>query len=222
MFVTGTMVSLLVGTGVISLIHGLLPNHWLPFVLIGRGQGWTMGRMLKILSAAGAAHIAVSAGIALLALTIGLVMAPFIESISHILPGIILLAVGLLYVWLDLTHHGHDHHRHHELHEAASHGLSERTATITLVLSLALSPCEAMVPIFVSAAPIGSVGLLLALVVISGIASLLVMIMLSSAAWRGMTRLDFGRFAHRERLIMGVTLTLLGVVTFGLAGLGHG
>jgi len=215
--VTATMVSLLVGTGVVSLIHGLLPNHWLPFVLIGRSQGWTMSRTLKILSAAGVAHIAVSAGIALLALTIGMVMAPLMESIGHILPGAILLFVGMFYVVLDLTHHGHDHHRHHEIHEAASQGLSERTATITLVLSLALSPCEAMVPIFVSAAPIGSAPLLLGLVVTSGIASLLVMLVLSSLAWRGLTQLNFGRFAHHERFIMGGTLTVLGLVTLCMA-----
>ncbi len=219
---TATMLSLLVGTGVVSLIHGLLPNHWLPFVLIGRSQGWSMARMLKILSAAGVAHIAVSAGIAVLALSIGLVMAPLIEHVGHILPGVILIAVGGFYVVMDLTHHGHDHHRHREIHEAASHGLSERTATVTLVLSLALSPCEAMVPIFVSAAPMGSGPLLLGLVVVSGIASLAVMLVLASLAWKGMTKLDFGRFSHQERLVMGGSLVVLGLITLVLGLLGHG
>jgi hypothetical protein len=33
---------------VVSITHMSMPNHWLPYALVGRAQGWTMSRTLFI------------------------------------------------------------------------------------------------------------------------------------------------------------------------------
>lgn len=211
---------LLGSAAVVSLVHGLLPNHWLPFVLIGRVQGWTGRRMLHVLAAAGAAHVAVAGAIALVTLLAGIALADMLAGHADILPGLILLAAGLAYVALDLrANSGHRHH-HHDVHEAASAGMSDRAAVATLVLTLALSPCEAMVPVFISAAPTGNHVLLLMLIVVSGVASVGVMGTLAWVTWRGSRQVEFGRLARRERLVIGVVLAVIGAITLAIVTAG--
>lgn len=207
------VVAILSAALVLSLVHSLLPNHWLPFVLMGRVQGWNERKMVKILCAAGAAHMAVAGAIAMVVLLIGAVLAPEIAHIGHLLPGIILFVAGVFYIWLDLMRPKHNHH-HHEVHEAAEKGMSDKTAIVTLILTLALSPCEAMVPVFVAAAPSGDPVLLLAMVVMSSFVSLAVMTVLAVLAWRGIARFGFGRLAKWERLVIGSILTAIGGVMF--------
>ena len=44
-----------------AFLHAALPTHWLPFVLVGRAQRWTLRRTLGAVVAAGLAHIATTA-----------------------------------------------------------------------------------------------------------------------------------------------------------------
>ena len=49
----------LLGAGfVTAFLHAALPTHWLPFVLVGRGQRWSLPQVLGAVTAAGLAHIA--------------------------------------------------------------------------------------------------------------------------------------------------------------------
>jgi cobalamin biosynthesis protein CobD/CbiB len=47
---------LLFGSLALSLLHGAIPNHWLPIVAIGKRQGWTAGKASRITLMAGSAH----------------------------------------------------------------------------------------------------------------------------------------------------------------------
>ena len=52
----------LVGAGFLaSLLHAVLPTHWLPFVAVGRAQGWSTAITLTVTVLAGLAHIASTA-----------------------------------------------------------------------------------------------------------------------------------------------------------------
>jgi hypothetical protein len=212
---------LLAGALVLATVHGLMPNHWAPFVLIGRAQGWRRRRMLWVLLMAGIAHTSVAAGLSMVTLLLGVALAEVIEPVAHLLPGVILLATGTVYVALDLRK-GEHHHHHANVHKAASSGMSDRTATTTLILTLALAPCEAMVPVFVGAAPMGDAVFLLTLAVLSGVASVAVMWLLAALAWSGARHLQFGWAAHHERLVVGLMLLGIGVLTITLGHFGHG
>lgn len=203
----------ILGGLLVSLVHGVLPNHWLPFVLIGRAQSWELGKVFKTLATAGIAHMAVSGGIAMVILLFGVVLQPYIETIGHILSGIILLTAGIIYMIMDMTQKTH---HHHEIHEEARRGMSDKNASLTLILSLALSPCEALIPVFVSAAAMVDMITLLILVVLSGVVTISAMALLSFLAWKGLAHMDFGRWASKERTIIGVTLIFTGILTVGV------
>lgn len=205
----------LVTAALVSLVHGVLPNHWLPFVLVGRAQGWTTRTMLSVLIAAGVAHTAVSGALALAMLVAGVAVRDLLQPVAHILPGLILAGSGALFLVLDRLP---GHHHHHDLHEAHHAGISDTTAAVTLILALALSPCEAMIPVFLSAVPRGDPLLLSGMVVLSGTATVSAMVVFALMTWRGVRRLDFGRYAHLERSLIGALLLILGLATiaFGL------
>ena len=42
---------------VTAFLHAALPTHWLPFVLVGRGQRWALPQVLTAVATAGLAHI---------------------------------------------------------------------------------------------------------------------------------------------------------------------
>ena len=44
-----------------AFLHAALPTHWLPFVLVGRGQRWTLTQVLTTVAIAGSAHIITTA-----------------------------------------------------------------------------------------------------------------------------------------------------------------
>jgi len=51
-----TTIGLIGATFFIALTHAVMPNHWMPFVLIGRGQKWSLTKTIFITSIAGLGH----------------------------------------------------------------------------------------------------------------------------------------------------------------------
>lgn len=41
------MYRIILGSIALSVIHALIPSHWLPFITIGKSQGWDMAQTLK-------------------------------------------------------------------------------------------------------------------------------------------------------------------------------
>ena len=84
----------LVGAGFLAaLLHAVLPTHWLPFVLVGRGQRWTLTQVLTTVAIAGSAHIITTAVVGGLIVAAGLVVDQWI---AGLLPG---LSAGLLFLF---------------------------------------------------------------------------------------------------------------------------
>ena len=42
---------------IISLLHGLIPSHWLPLVALSKQQKWTNGQLLRYALWASSAHV---------------------------------------------------------------------------------------------------------------------------------------------------------------------
>src|SRR5580765_8495204 len=52
-------------------LHALIPDHWLPFVLMGRSKNWTLGKTLALASAGGLVHVCLAVGLGLLTYRLG-------------------------------------------------------------------------------------------------------------------------------------------------------
>jgi hypothetical protein len=55
----------------VALVHAAIPTHWLPFVLVGRAQGWRLQRVLAAAAAAAVGHILTTSIVGVLILMAG-------------------------------------------------------------------------------------------------------------------------------------------------------
>lgn len=166
--------TLLLGTAAsIGFVHTLLGiDHSLPFVVLGKAQGWSLKKTLTITGLCGIGHVASSVVLGAVGIGAGVALErlELIESSRGDLAAWLLIAFGLTYAsWAGIralrgrTHahahahhdgtlhdHEHDHHREH-LHAHAKQQKAFLTFW-TLFVIFAFGPCEALIPILMAPA----------------------------------------------------------------------
>jgi len=214
-----------------AVIHALIPDHWLPFALMARSQGWTVRRTLTLVGITGAIHAGVSIALGTLVYAVGWGMARrmagHFQASSAIAGGWLMLLFGLGYGIMAHLREARAHHSEgraddrpdpagvplHPLH-AHGHLLSRWSrGTITggaLVAIIGISPCVLLQPILFAA---GAEGAGVAAVAAAGFAACTVgtMIAVTWAASRGIERLDLPFFARYGDLASGLVLAALGI-----------
>lgn len=209
-----SLLSLVGGGFLAALLHAVLPTHWLPFVAVGRAQGWSRAVILTVTVLAGLAHIASTAVVGSL-LTYAGGMAPWITRAMPFLAAAVLVGFGLWYLaraWLQTP---------------APVGLgaqaaprarvSDGAAIWGLVGLMALSPGEALLPVYVGAGVHGwGVVALLTLAFAAG--TVLGMAVFTGLALEGVERFRLQRWARYERVALGVVLIVLAVFVVALHG----
>lgn len=192
-----------------AFLHAALPTHWLPFVLVGRGQRWSLAQVLGAVTAAGLAHIATTALAGGLIVAAGLAMDQWI---SGLLPN---LSAGLLFVF-GAFYLGRALLRQPVMGGGPALELSEPTVSHAaafwgLVALMAVSPGEVLLPIYLSQATEG-------LVVLGGLTlafaagTVLGMSLFTVLARAGWSVLRLERWARYEGVILGLALILIGLL----------
>jgi len=102
-------VSLVLAGLSVSFFHAILPNHWLPFVLAGRAQRWSLGRTLWVTALAGGGHVLITTLLGVLIVWMGLALSSAVEAWSVPLAAGVLILFGLFYVVRHLRGGGHGH-----------------------------------------------------------------------------------------------------------------
>lgn len=200
-------ISLISGATTISILHALLPDHWLAFILVGSSRGWSGNKIMKIAFLAGCSHVAMTSVLGLVVATIdGGIISQMGLVETHISSGILL---GFIYVLLGISHKN-------SRDDFFKDELSEKATTTSLILMLTLSPCEAIIPIFFVAGSFGfSILLMLSITVALGtLTSMLAIIYLTLAGYK---RLRFTWLEKNEKATIGIVLLILGVfnILFG-------
>ena len=201
--------SLLGGGFVAAFLHAALPTHWLPFVLVGRAQRWTLARTLMVVTAAGVAHIASTAVVGSLIVAAGLALDALVAGLLPHLSAVLLFAFGAFYLvrsfvrrpvmaggpTLDLAE------------PTVSHG----TAFWGLIAVMALSPGEVLLPSYMSSAQEGvaALGLLTA---VFAVGTILGMAIFTTLARAGASVLRLERWARYEGAILGLALIAIGLL----------
>lgn len=216
-------VSILATGFAVAFLHGALPNHWLPFVLVGRRQGWSTRRTLLITSLAGVAHAGVTMVLGLLLVAVGMAVGDRLDGVLPVVAGGVLILLGLYYL---ASHARGDGHLHLPFvgrlapvtgpaGETGAAVLSDRTAILGLLAVLALSPCEAFLPVYLSGLKFGWEGFGVLSLVLTGaaVASMtgLTALSLAGARWLGLKSAE-----RYEGMVLGGVLCLLGVLVMVL------
>ena len=200
--------SLLGGGFLASALHAALPTHWLPFVLVGRAQGWGMRRLSMVVIVAALAHVATTAVIGAIVALAGVALDRWVHGVLPHLSSALLFLFGAFYLvryWHkttvpDCKGCGHDDPK-----------VSDRTAILGLVALMAASPGEVLLPVYLTSAMQGPV-LFIALTIGFALGTIVGMLLLTSLAMAGYSILRLERWARYEGVVLGAALIVLGFV----------
>lgn len=203
------LLSLLGGGFVAAFLHAALPTHWLPFVLVGRAQRWGTGRTLSAVVVAGLSHIVTTAVVGALIVAAGLALDQWVSGLLPHLSAVLLFLFGAFYLARAMlkrpvTAGGPSL-------ESPEPAVSNRAAFLGLVMLMALSPGEVLLPIYLSSASEGITALSL-LTVVFALGTVAGMAVFTSLASAGASILRLERWARYEGAVLGLALITLGLI----------
>ena len=203
------LLSLLGGGFAAAFLHAALPTHWLPFVLVGRAQRWSLPKNLLAVAAAGLAHIATTAVVGSLIVAAGMALDGVVAGLLPHLSAVLLFGFGAFYLVKSAI-------RRPVMAGGPALDLAEptvghATAFWGLVAVMALSPGEVLLPIYMSSAQEGVAALAL-LTLAFAVGTILGMATFTTLARAGASVLKLERWARYEGAILGVALIAIGLL----------
>lgn len=188
---------------VISILHAILPNHWLPVVAISRELGWTTGKTVSVTMVAAFAHSLSTVIIGILLAIGGTYLNEYLPYFRYIAAALLIL-LGILFVWR------HQHHLHFHLKKIDSNKPRNMAFILgSLWLAMFLSPCLEVGGLFVASGMTGfSTTVLISL--IYTITSMIGMTFFAWMALHGLKKIDWHKIEHNSGLISGSMLILTG------------
>ncbi len=205
------MVEILSGAFVLSVLHALIPNHWIPLLAVGRGERWSRGETLVVTAIAGGAHVTGTIIIGIVVGFVGIGISSSYDIIMDIVAPAILVLMGLVFVWMDMR--GKHHHCHTGLETDGSDRRSKAAIIISLTSAMVLSPCLEIEAYYFSVAALGwpaivGVSVIYFTVTLGGI------LLLVHFGLKELERLRWTYLEHHERRVTGMVLVILGVITY--------
>lgn len=121
----------------VALIHAILPDHWMPTAIVGRGERWSVARTARVGAWTAVGHVGGSLLLAFVLIPLGLGVGALIRVEGPVVGGgLALTGLGyLLWAWRQRhchrsgqpPHHPHPHpHPHPASHEDRDENLHER------------------------------------------------------------------------------------------------
>lgn len=198
-------IELFISVLAISILHAILPNHWLPVVALSQRYKWTGRRTAGITMLAALAHSMSTVIIGILLAAGGMMLTAWVPYFRYVAAGI-LIGLGILFVWK------HQHHMHFHLRDM--HVEKEVRLSVilgSLLLAMFLSPCLEVGALFLMAGTQGWVSTLL----ISAVYTLTSAIGMTVFAWLatvGLKKVDWHKVEHNSGLISGLILIATGIM----------
>lgn len=204
------MYSIIIGSFLISILHAIIPNHWLPVLAIGKKEGWSLGETSRITFLAGIAHVISTVLIGLLLGLIGKELTNNIEAFTRIIAPSVLILIGLYFVRQHYTHH------HFHLQKQQLQKKTKRSIIVSLVIAMFLSPCMEIEAYFLLAGAKGWY-MLAAIAAMYSIITITGMLLWIRIVYKGMLKLNWHQWEHNAGIITGLILIATGIVSFFIA-----
>lgn len=200
------MLTLVTGSFLLSLLHAIIPNHWLPILAIGKKENWNLREILFITVIAGLAHVASTLIIGWTLVFFGWELSKNAESVTPFIAPAVLIVIGLIFIYR--------HHKHKHFHVAdQQHQNSKVKMIATLALAMFFSPCLEIEAFFLAAGS-QDVWLTILMSAVYGVVTLSGMVIWVSVAYHGLNKLNWHTLEHKAGIITGVTLIVSGVLSY--------
>lgn len=200
------MITVIAGSLLLSILHALIPNHWLPILAIGRKENWTLAQVTRVTLLAGLAHAASTVLIGMILALVGSTLAHAIENFTYYVAPALLILLGIFYIYQ------HSRHHHFHLHghpEQASHG----QIVFSLATAMFFSPCFEIEPYFLMAGTSGF-SFALAIAVLYTVVTVTGMVAWVRLTYSSLLRLNWHALEHNAGIITGGILIATGILSF--------
>jgi len=203
------MLSILAGAFLVSVAHAILPDHWLPLILISRAEKWSQAETLWITALVTIPHLVSTILLGFLMGMIGLRLSASHEALMGIVAPAMFVLIGLIYVYRNYRAEGH----HHGADISNLGDRSKRKVVTLMATALFFSPCVSIGSYFfvVGAEGVASMALVSIIYVVVTLGVLLLMVTLGR---RGVERIQWHFLEHNENLITGLVLIVIGLFIF--------
>ena len=184
---SGNGPALLIAAAGVGFGHAILPDHWVPLAVLGRTRRYPLSRVARLSGLAGVAHVLVSIVLGAIIVVVGLQFRSSIQSAQDSVIGVILIATGIGFAFVELTGHGHSHshdhghghghghsHSHDHGHDHDHDHPHERRglrglAAVMVPFGAAASPDLTILPVFLAATTAGAATAVSSLVVFAAV-----------------------------------------------------
>ncbi len=206
------MYQIFIGSLILSTIHALIPNHWLPLIAVGKTEKWTQSQTLWATVITGVSHTLSTIIIGIVVGLIGYRLAAKYTVISEAIAPAILIGLGLIYIFRDFRSH---HHHSHDLKPLATEPGQKRSRWIAILTSLSiamfLTPCIEIEAYYFHAGTIGWTGIFIVSAVYL-FTTVVIMLLLVSLGMKGVRTFKSHFLEHHEKAVTGIVLVALGIL----------
>lgn len=202
------MWQLILGSFSLSIIHALIPNHWIPLIAISKAENWKMRESMFATFVTAFFHLLSTILIGFLVGFAGIKLFENFEHISHIAAPIVLVVLGIVFLVLGI---GHNHHHNHDIDIKSK---KSKAAIITsLAIGMFFSPCIELEAYYLQAANFGLKGII-AVSVVYLIITLVLIMGLVYIGLKGIKQLHSHFLEHHAKSITGIILIVLGLIAY--------
>ncbi|MBI5058855.1 hypothetical protein HZB60_03605 [candidate division KSB1 bacterium] len=202
----------------LGITHTILgPDHYIPFIAIGKARAWSSRRTLRVTLVCGVGHVLSSAAIGLGGLYLGtrLLRLTGLEAARGAIAGWLLLGFGLAYAVWGLRH---AYKLRHSDERRNPETADRSIVPWVLFIIFAFGPCEPLIPLLMFPAAQASTGAVWLISGIFGICTVGTMVGIVAAALKGLSLFSHPRAARYSHALAGgaVTICAAGIVFIGM------
>ncbi len=151
------MYQIFIGSLVLSLIHALIPNHWIPLIAISKTEKWSQRQTLWATAITGFSHTFSTIIIGIAIGILGYKLSEGYSIVTTVVAPVVLFGLGVIYVILDFRGGHHHHHDQEQNTPASTKAGKARWRAILTSLSIAMffTPCIEIEAYYFQAGTIG-------------------------------------------------------------------
>jgi len=177
---SATTPALLAAAAGVGFGHAILPDHWVPLAVVGRTRRYPLGRVARLSTLAGVAHVLVSIVLGGVIIAVGLQFRSEVQSAQNKIIGGLLIATGVGFAIFELISRTHGHHHEHghgrqpaDGDATASAGPAESRmrglAGVMVPFGAAASPDLTILPVFLAATTVGATTAIVSVVIFAAV-----------------------------------------------------
>ena len=213
----------------IGFVHTIIgPDHYLPFIMIGKARSWTLQKTTVITLLCGVGHVIGSVLLGLIGIALGITVG-FLEEIESTrgdFASWLLIGFGIAYAAWGLRigfrakehSHGHDHNEkfHHHSHHHLSrhthiHGNEKSITPWALFVIFVLGPCEPLIPVLMYPAAQGDWQSLIGVTLVFGFVTISTMTFIVMISYKNIINLKLGFLEKYTHALAGLIIAISGL-----------